>query len=333
MSGHDHEHNHGHPRSHDDHEGHVDDTHAHAHDHSHGHEHGHNHAHHHGPPASQSKLLWALLFTGGCMLIEAVGGILAHSLALLADSAHMLTDGASLALSYAAMRVAQRPATSQLSYGHHRWQVLAAFVNGLALIVLAVWILAAAAGRLMAGGQVQGRMVAFIALIGLIANLGAFLVLSRGESNLNVRGAIAHVVGDMLGSGAALVAGLVILWTAWTPIDPLLSVLVAALMIRSGAAVARESAHILLEGTPRGLDQDLVEKTLRARIPELDGIHHMHSWSLTDERPILTLHATIRHGSNSDQCIRDITRELRRSFNVGHATIQIEFDSCDVPTH
>jgi len=312
----------------------MSEHHHHDHDHDpYDHSHGHGHSHAHGPPASQSKLLWALLFTGGCMLVEAVGGLIAHSLALLADSAHMLTDTASLALSYAAVRVAHRPATSKLSYGHHRWQVLAAFVNGLALIALALWILITAAMRLLARGQVDGKLVAAIALVGFAANLGAFLVLSRGESNLNVRGALAHVMGDMLGSGAALIAGIVILWTNWTPIDPLLSALVAALMIRSGVAVARESAHILLEGTPDGLDERLVEATLKVCIPELEGIHHLHSWSLSDERPILTLHATLRAGSNSDRGIRDITRELHRAFNVSHATIQIEYESCEVPTH
>jgi cobalt-zinc-cadmium efflux system protein len=308
--------------------------HGQEHGHHHGHSHGHSHGHAHGPPATQTKLLWALLFTGGCMLIEAVGGLIAHSLALLADSAHMATDAASLALSYAAMWVAHRPATSKLSYGHHRWQVLAAFVNGLALIALAAWILFAAAMRLLlAHGQVDGRLVAAVALVGLAANLGAFLVLSRGESNLNVRGALAHVMGDMLGSGAALIAGLVILWTSWTPIDPLLSSIVAALMIRSGWRIARESAHILLEGTPDGLDEGLVEITLKASIPELEGIHHLHSWSLSDERPILTLHATLKLGSNSDQSIRNITRELHRAFNVSHATIQVEYESCDGPNH
>jgi cobalt-zinc-cadmium efflux system protein len=263
------------------------------------------------------------------MIIEAVGGMLAGSLALLADAAHMLTDTASLGLSYAAMRVALRPATTELSYGHHRWQVLAAFVNGLALIGLAVWILSEAAMRLFNGTHVNGTVVAAIAVLGLLANLGAFFVLSRGESNLNVRGALAHVIGDMLGSGAALIAGLVILATGWMPVDPLLSAIVAFLMIRSGWRVARESAHILLEGTPDGLDPLHVEKTLRAVVPELDGIHHVHSWSLTDERPIVTLHATIKQGSDSDQCIRDITLELERSFHVSHATIQIEYQHCN----
>jgi cobalt-zinc-cadmium efflux system protein len=267
------------------------------------------------------------------MAVEAAGGILAHSLALMADAAHMLTDTASLGLSYAAMRAALRPATTRLTYGHHRWQVLAAFVNGMALIALAVWIVIEAAIRLLASNHVNGAVVAGIAVLGLAANLGAFAVLSRGESNLNVRGALAHVTGDMLGSGAALIAGLIILATGWMPIDPLLSSVVAVLMIRSGWRISRESAHILLEGTPEGLDPEHVEQALRAVIPQLDGIHHMHSWSLTDERPIVTLHATIKQGSDSDQCIKDITRELERSFNVSHATIQIEYRHCDGPTH
>jgi cobalt-zinc-cadmium efflux system protein len=267
------------------------------------------------------------------MLIEFVGGLIAGSLALLADAAHMLTDTASLGLSYAAMRVALRPATHKLSYGHHRWQVLAAFVNGMALIVLAAWILVAAFMRLFSHEPVAGGVVAGIAVLGLLANLGAFAVLSRGESNLNVRGALAHVIGDMMGSGAALIAGLVILATHWMPIDPLLSAVVAVLMIRSGWRIALESAHILLEGTPDGLDPTQVEKALRAVIPQLDEIHHMHSWSLTDERPIVTLHAKIKQGSNSDQCIKDITLVLERSFNVSHATIQIEYDYCNGPAH
>jgi cobalt-zinc-cadmium efflux system protein len=295
-----------------------------GHDH-HGHE---GHAHSHAAPASQSKLFWALLFTLTCMLIEAVGGLIADSLALWADAAHMLTDAAALGMSYAAVGASLKPATSRLSYGHHRWQVLAAFVNGLALIFLAVWILFEAAQRLITRTHVNGAIVAGIAVLGLTANLGAFAVLSRGEANLNVRGALAHVIGDLLGSGAALIAGLVILFSGWMPIDALLSALVALLMIRSGWGIARESAHILLEGAPEGLNSEQVEAALRAAVPELEGIHHLHSWSLADDQSMVTLHATIKHGANSDRCIRDITLELKQRFSIRHATIQIEFMSC-----
>jgi cobalt-zinc-cadmium efflux system protein len=297
-------------------------------DHGHGeHDHGH-HGHSHAAPSSQSTLFWALLLTLGCTLVEAAGGLVAGSLALLADAAHMLTDAAALGMSYAAVRAALKPATGRLSYGHHRWQVLAAFTNGLALILLAAWIVFAAMQRLLSSPHVQGGLVAAIAVLGLASNLGAFVVLSRGEANLNVRGALAHVIGDMLGSGAALIAGLVILATGWMPIDPLLSVLVAALMIRSGFRIARESAHILLEGAPEGLDAQRVQTALRAAVPLLEGIHHFHCWSLADQQTMVTLHATIKAGADSDHCIRQITRELEQRFNVRHATIQIEREDC-----
>jgi cobalt-zinc-cadmium efflux system protein len=133
----------------------------------------------------------------------------------------------------------------------------------------------------------------------------------------------------MLGSGAALIAGLVILTSGWMPIDPLLSALVAFLMIRSGWGIARESAHILLEGAPEGLDSAEVERALRASVPSVEGIHHLHSWSLADEQAMVTLHAMIRDGADSDQYIRDITRELERRFNIRHTTVQIERGECD----
>ncbi|HEX4024792.1 MAG TPA: cation diffusion facilitator family transporter [Steroidobacteraceae bacterium] len=308
------------------------DSHAAAlrHNHDGGHDHGADHHRRaHGAPATQSKLFWALLFTLACLLVEGIGGVLAGSLALMADAAHMLTDAAALAMSYAAVRAALKPATGRLSYGHHRWQVLAAFVNGLALLVLAVWILFEAAQRLLLRPHVQGAVVASVAVLGLLTNLGAFAVLSKGESNLNVRGALAHVGSDIAGSAAALIAGLVILATGWMPVDPLLSVVVAGLMIRSGWGISRESAHILLEGAPAGLDLTEVEPLLRSAVPELQSIHHVHSWSLADEQAMVTLHATIRDGADPDQCIRGITRELRRRFSICHVTVQIERNECD----
>jgi cobalt-zinc-cadmium efflux system protein len=288
-------------------------------------EHGHAA---HAPPASQSKLFWALLLTVGCLLAEAIGGAVAGSLALMADAAHMLTDAAALAMGYAAVRAALRPATQRLSYGHHRWQVLAAFVNGAALLLLAAWVLYEAAQRLRASPGVNGGVVAGVAVLGLAANLGAFAVLSGGAGNLGVRAALAHVSGDIAGSGAALLAGLVLLGTGWLPIDPLLSAVVAGLMIHSGCKIVRESAHILLEGAPPGLDRAHIEPLLRSAVPQLANIHHLHSWSLADEQLMVTLHATIRDGADPDQCIRDITRELRRRFNVCHATVQIERGPC-----
>jgi len=198
------------------HDAHPGGQHDHGgHDHPHAGERAAGHAHRHGPPRSGRKLFWALLLTGGCTLIEAVGGWIAGSLALLADAAHMLTDSAALAMSYAAVLAAARPATKAMSYGHHRWQVLAAFVNGLALIVLAVWIVVEAVARLRGGANVAGATLAAVAALGLAVNVAAFVVLAHGERTLNVRGALAHVAGDILGSGAALIAGAVIVLTGW----------------------------------------------------------------------------------------------------------------------
>jgi cobalt-zinc-cadmium efflux system protein len=300
-------------------------------DHDPGHRHGHGesgHAHHHGPPTSQGKLFWALLLTGGCMVIEAAGGWIAGSLALLADSAHMLTDCASLAMSYAAVRAASRPATAELSYGHHRWQVLAAFVNGLALLLLAGWITLEAVQRLHAVSAVQGSVVAGVAAIGLLVNILAFAVLSRGEGNLNVRGALSHVIGDMLGSLAALIAGGVILLTGWMPADPILSAVVALLMVRSGWRIARESAHILLEGTPTNFDSARVERELLLAVPDVTSVHHLHVWCLTDERPVMTLHAVLCDGADRDRALINIQSVLHNRFGVEHVTVQIELSEC-----
>ena len=301
------------------------------HDHDTGHRHAHgasNHAHHHGPPTSEGKLFWALLLTGGCMVIEAVGGWIAGSLALLADSAHMLTDCGSLAMSYAAVRAASRPATAELSYGHHRWQVLAAFVNGLALLLLAGWITVEAVQRLHAGSAVQGSVVAGVAAIGLLVNILAFAVLSRGEGNLNVRGALSHVIGDMLGSLAALIAGGVILLTGWMAADPILSAVVALLMVRGGWRIARESAHILLEGAPTNFDSARVERELLMAVPDIVSVHHLHVWCLTDERPVMTLHAVLCDGADRDRALINIQSVLRKQFGVEHVTVQIELSEC-----
>ena len=263
------------------------------------------------------------------MIVEALGGWIAGSLALLADAAHMLTDCASLSMGYAAVRAGNRPATVSMSYGHHRWQVLAAFVNGLALLVLAIWIAVEALQRLRAGTVVSGQIVAGVAVLGLLVNIAAFIVLSRGETNLNVRGALAHVMGDILGSLAALIAGGIIMFTGWMPADPLLSGVVAVIMVRSGWRISRESAHILLEGAPADCDGEQIERALAAAIPGVAGVHHLHVWSLTDERPVVTLHAVLRENVDRDQALLDIHSTLRERFGVEHATVQIELTQCE----
>jgi len=294
-----------------------------AHNHS-GHAHGHVHVQE-VSEGNERRVFWMMWLTGGFMIAQVIGGLLSGSLALLADAAHMLSDTAALALAWVAFRVARRPPSDAKSYGWHRFEILAAFVNGAGLIVLAVWIVYEAIQRLMAPSPVLGGPMLVVAALGLVVNIVAFAVLSRGSrTNVNLRGALLHVVGDLLGSVAAIAAAVVILWTGWYPIDPLLSVLVAALILRSAGALVRDSAHILLEGTPEHIDPQDVKAVLAASIPEVLAVHHVHIWSLTVERSLMTLHVTVPDAADRDQVLAEVQRKLKAEFGVHHATVQIE---------
>lgn len=262
------------------------------------------------------------------MVAEVIGGLVAGSLALLADAAHMLTDAAALAMAFVAVRAARRPPTPQMSYGHHRWQVLAAFVNGLALLALAGWILVEAGLRLWQPAPVLGQAVTVIAALGLLVNIAAFAILSGGQSNLNVRGALAHVLGDLLGSVAALLAGALIWAYGWVVADPLLSALVALLMLRSGWGISRHAAHVLLEGAPAGIDEKTLSEAIRQAVPAIASVHHVHVWSLTDEKPVVTLHATLRGDDSRDAALQAIQAVLQQRFGIQHSTVQIEDQAC-----
>jgi cobalt-zinc-cadmium efflux system protein len=270
-----------------------------------------------------------MLLTGGFMLAEVAGGIVAGSLALIADAGHMLTDTAALGLAWAAFRVGRWPRDVRRSYGYHRFQVLAAFVNGLTLIAIVGWIAIEALRRLFAPVEVLGGLMLLIAAIGLLVNLAAFEILRRGDpANLNVRGAALHVLGDLLGSIATILAALVILWTGWTSIDPLLSLLVAALILRSAWTLLRKSAHILLEGAPDWLDVAELRAAVVAALPAIRDIHHVHVWMLTSERALITLHAEVAPGADHEQALRAIRGVLEARFGLDHATIQIETAAC-----
>jgi cobalt-zinc-cadmium efflux system protein len=306
-------------------------TSAHEHGPGHaGHDHhpGHGHGHVHGA-GSERRVFWVMLLTAGYMVVEAIGGWLAGSLALLADAAHMLTDVGALGLAWVAFRMTRRPADPRRSYGYDRFQVLAAFVNGIALFVIALWIVVEAVRRFMSPEPVLGLEMFWIALAGLLVNILAFWLLnSGGRENINIRGALLHVLGDLLGSVAAIVAALVILWTGWFPIDPLLSVLVSLLLLRSAWRLIGESGHILLEGTPSGLDPAEVRTALREDVPDVVDVHHVHVWSLTSERPLLTLHAVLREAGDDRRTLRQIHASLKTRFKVEHATVQLERGLC-----
>ena len=278
---------------------------------------------------SERRMLLVLSLTGGIMVAEVVGGLLSGSLALLADAGHMLTDTLALALAWLAFRLGRKPSDLRRSFGYHRLQVLAAFVNGLMLFLLCAWILVEAVHRIMEPQPVMGGAMLAVAVLGAVGNIVAFLILHRGDRhNLNVQGALLHVLSDLLGSVAAVGAAIVIMATGWTPIDPILSVLVSLLVLRAAWKVVRQSVHILVEGTPADIDVEELRRTLVEAVPEVTDIHHVHVWSLTAERPLLTMHALVPETADRDAVLRALVKTLQRRFGIGHATVQIETGPC-----
>jgi len=279
---------------------------------------------------SQRRVIIALVLTGTFMLVEVVGGILSGSLALLADAGHMLTDTMALGLSAMAFHVSRRPPDGSLTYGYQRFQILAAFVNGLSLLAIVGWILFEAFSRLLNPREILAETMLVVATAGLVVNLISFIVLHTGDrENLNIRGAALHVAGDLLGSVAAIAAAIVIIYTGWTPIDPLLSIVVAGLILRSAWSLVKRSAHVLLEGAPEWLDVAAMQQRVISNVPGVGEIHHVHIWGLTPQQLMLTMHVTVDGPIESQSgVIRGIKNLLREEYGIGHSTIEIEIDGC-----
>jgi len=281
------------------------------------HGHGHNHA------ASERAVAAAAALTGVFFVVEVVGGLVSGSLALLADAGHMLTDVASLTLAWLGFRLARRPADDKRTYGFDRFSVLAAFVNGIALFAIAGWIVVEAIRRLAQPPEVLGGLMLAVAGAGLAVNLATFALLIRGErDNLNIRAAVLHVLGDLLGSLAAMAASVIIIFTGWTQADPLLSVLVAVIILRAAWRVVADSGHILMEAAPRGMETADVAERLMA-IEGVDGIGHVHLWAIAEERRMATLEAWVSPAADAASVSDEIKRVLRDEFAVGHATVEI----------
>ena len=272
----------------------------------------------------------ALALTGTFMLVEVAGGILSGSLALLADAGHMLTDTMALALSAIAFRMSSRPADEKRSYGYQRFQILAAFVNGLSLLVIVGWILFEAVQRILSPSVVMGQTMLIVATAGLVINIIVFFVIHGGDQeNLNMRGAALHVLGDLLGSVAAITAALIILYSGWMPIDPILSIGVALLIFRSAWHLVKRSGHILLEGAPEWLNVDEMQSKIVAANPEVKEIHHVHVWGLTPQHPMLTMHVALRQlPSDTTATVRNIKELLSKEYGINHSTIEVECDDC-----
>jgi cobalt-zinc-cadmium efflux system protein len=262
------------------------------------------------------------------MVAELLGSLWTGSLALLADAGHMLTDVAAIALAIGALWVARRPPTVQHTYGFHRVEILAALVNGLALWAIVAWIAVEAIDRLRSPTEVLAGPMMAIAAGGLAVNAVAFWILHRRheetlQRSLNLHGAILHVLGDLLGSAGALAAGAVIWTTGWEAADPIASLLIGALIVAASWRLVRDAVHILLEGSPRGMDvPTLIDRVLAVR--GVSGIHDLHVWTLTSGYPALSAHVVCGHAEEREMLLARVNRLLREEFGILHTTIQLE---------
>lgn len=290
--------------------------------------HGHaNHAHPNHAPF-ENRLLLAFVLTCAAMLAEAVGGWLSGSLALLSDAAHMLIDAFALLLAWGGAHFARRPADALRSFGYARLEVLVGYTNSIAQIALTVWIVVEAVLRLRAPGEILSGLMLAVASAGLVVNLIVLRVLGEhSHDDLNAAGAHLHVFGDLLGSIGAIVAALVIGQFGWLWADPMISILVALLILNSAWRLLRRSGHILLEGTPEGVEYPHVEETV-CREAGVTDVHHLHIWQLAGGRRIATLHARLADGGDSAAALAAVQRVLREHFHISHATIQIEGGDC-----
>lgn len=299
---------------------HVAQGHGDHHHDDHGHAH-HDHAGHHHHHGGHEHLTGALVFTLGFALVEAVAGWWSGSLALLSDAGHMLTDSTALGLAALAAILAKRPASSRHTYGLARLEVLAALANGLLMLGLISFIALEALQRFSQPREVSGGTVTLVAAIGLVVNLVVAWRLSRGEQNLNTRGALMHVMGDLLGSVAALLAGLVIYFTGWTPIDPLLSLLVAGLILVSAWRLLAEAVHVLLEGVPANINMARVAEDLAA-IPRVTAVHDLHVWTVASGKVALSAHLDMASLDHWPAILEQARHVLAEHHGIGHATLQ-----------
>jgi cobalt-zinc-cadmium efflux system protein len=287
-----------------------------THHHDHGHDHGHGHGHDHHAPLNKAVMLTTLF-----ALVELGGGLISGSLALLADAAHMASDIVALGLALTASRIAQRPATDRMSYGYGRAKLFAAQINGLALWLLSVWIVWEAFERLTTPHPVKGAILLAIAVVGLLVNL-LILRWLHGDDDLNTRAAFWHVLGDAVGSVAAIVAGVVILLTGWMPIDPILSFLVAGILVWGGWRLLRETTLELMESVPAGFHVHELQDALNAA-DGVTGSHHVHVWKLPSGQVALSAHVRIEAMEDWNTILPQLLERLH-DLGVSHATLQPE---------
>lgn len=289
-------------------------------------------AHHDHTPSSTKTLLIALVVTTAFAVVEAVTGWLANSLALIGDAGHMLTDSLSLAVGALAAWAAQRPATARMSYGWQRTEVLGALFNVVFMYVIVAFIVVAAIQRLIDPPNVEGGSVLLVGTLGLLVNIGVAWLLSRGEQTLNTRGAMLHVMGDLLGSVAAVGSGIVVLATGWMPIDPILSMLICVLILISSTKLLLETLRVVMSGVPKGLELAEIQAAIEISHPSVTGVHHLHVWEVSSRSRALSAHVEMRALDEWQQALEQIAKTLRREFGIDHPTLQPELASCNDAT-
>ncbi|HET6680606.1 MAG TPA: cation diffusion facilitator family transporter [Gemmatimonadaceae bacterium] len=284
------------------------------------------HAHHHGAhhhAVTTSRLRAALAITAAFMVVEVVGGLLSNSLALLADAGHMLTDVAALGLSLFAAWFSQQPPSPRRSFGYLRWEVLAAFLNGTALVLVSAWIVWEAIVRLGAPEPLNGGLMLAVAVAGLGVNaVAAWLLHSSRDASLNVRGAYLHVIGDLLGSVATVLAAVLVTFTGWLIADPLASLAMSVLVLRGAWRLVRESVDVLLESSPAHIAPDAVRRQLEA-IPGIESVHDLHVWTVTSGMIAMSAHAIVREPERHQHVLEHV-HDAMRLFGIDHVTVQLE---------
>ena len=266
----------------------------------------------------------ALLLTGGYAVVETLASFASGSLALLSDAGHMLTDTASLALAFIAQRFAARPVSNKLSFGYTRVEIIAAFVNALVMLGIIVWIVWQAVGRLLHPTSVQGETVTWVATIGLCVNLLVAWLLMRDQTSMNARAALIHVLGDLLGSVAAIAAGLIIWYTGWLPIDPILSMIVAVLLLNSTWGLLKESGWHLMDGVPHEIEYERVGEDLQ-NIEGITSVHDLHIWNMSPNHPVLTAHVKLEADVRWPILLESARLMLRDKHKIEHITLQPEW--------
>ncbi|MFA9455204.1 cation diffusion facilitator family transporter [Halalkalibacter sp. AB-rgal2] len=294
------------------------------------------HHHHHTGQVNKRNLMIAMVIIGSWMFIQFIGGLWTGSLALLADAVHMFNDFSNLLISLVAIILASKAATRKRTFGNHRFEILAALLNSVALLIISVFIIREAIDRFMSPQEVMGGAMIFIAFIGLIANIGAMFALMRGDvkDNLNMRGAYLHVLSDTLGSVAAIVAGIIIYFTGWFVADPILSIIIAIMISFTAFSLLKETIHILLEGTPKNIHLQEVENAL-LQVEGVINIHDLHVWTITSGINSLTAHLIIEpsYSEKHHDILLQANHYIRTKLHIEHSTIQIEKEDLRVQEH